>query len=182
MTYRRLTLALSCLLVALALSPARVEAQNCTAAVPAGSCTASTSATMTVGTVLQLSLTASATTLTPPITADYDAGFVADAGPAATVKSNRAWTLRIAAASAFWTATNTTAGVTARTTKPAADLQWSTSPVGSFVGVTVGGTTFTSGAATAGATTTIAYHTLYNWTLDTPGAYKLVVVLTLSAP
>ena len=50
------------------------------------------------------------------------------------------------------------------------------------MGVTVVGTTFTSGAATAGATTTIAYHTLYSWVLDTPGAYKLVVVLTLSAP
>ena len=180
MTYRSLALPLSCVLVALGVAPARAAAQTCSAAVPAGSCTASTTTTMTVGTVLQLSLSASATTLTPPGTADYDAGFVADNGPTATVKANGAWTLRIAAASAFWTATNTTAGVTARTTKPAADLQWSTG--GSFVGVTVAGTTLASGSATAGATTTIGYHTLYGWALDTPGAYSLVVVVTLSAP
>jgi hypothetical protein len=179
-TSRRLTLTLSCFLVALGLAPPRVAAQTCSAAVPAGSCTATTSTSMTVGTVLELSLTASATTLTPPATGDYDAGFVADIGPVATVKSNRAWTLKIAAASPFWTATNTTAGVTARTTKPAADLQWSTGAV--YAGLTVAGTTLKSGAATAGNVTTILYHTLYSWVLDTPGAYKLVVVLTLSAP
>jgi hypothetical protein len=181
-TYRRLAFPVSCILVVLGLAPARVTAQTCSAAIPAGTCTASTTTTMTVGTMLELSLSASATTLTPPGTAQYDAGFVADNGPAATVRSNRAWTLRIAAASAFWTASNTTAGVTARVNKPAADLEWSTSPGGSFVGVTVGGTTFTSGNATGGTATTIVYRTLYSWALDTPGAYSLVVVLTLSAP
>src|SRR6266853_4245582 len=170
---------MSCCLVALGLVPARVAAQNCSAPIPAGSCTASTSTTMIVGTVLQLALSASSTTLTPPTTAGYDAGFVADNGPAATVKSNRSWALRIAAAAAFWTASNTTAGVSARVNKPAADLQWSGSPGGPFAGVTVVGTTFTSGSATGGTTTTISYHTLYNWMLDTPGAYSLVVVLTL---
>jgi hypothetical protein len=137
---------------------------------------------MTVSTVLNLSLSASATILTPPTTAAYDAGFVADNGPVATVMANRSWTLRISAASAFWTATNTTAGVTARVNKPAADLQWSTSPGGPFAGVTVAGTTLTSGNATGGATTTLSYRTLYNWVLDTPGAYALAVVLTLTAP
>lgn len=182
MTHRRLALSMSCWLMAFALMPARVAAQNCSAAVPTGTCTASTSASMAVGTILQLSLNASATTLTPPGTAEYDAGFMADNGPAATVKSNRAWTLRIAAGAAFWTATNTTVGVTARVNKPAADLQWSTSAGGPFVGTTVAGTTLTSGAATAGTTATVFLRTLYNWVLDTPGAYKLVVVVTLSAP
>ena len=182
MTHRRLVLQVWCLLLALGLVPGRAAAQTCSAAVPAGTCTASTSTTMTVGTVLQLSLSASATILTPPVTAGYDAGFVADNGPAATVKCNRSWTLRIAAGSALWTASNTTAGVTARTTKPASDLEWSTAPAGSFTGVSVAGTTFTSGGATGGTTSTIYYHTLYSWTLDTPGAYSLVVVLTLTAP
>jgi hypothetical protein len=183
-TYRRLILSLPCLLVGLGVAPGSVAAQTCSAAVPAGTCTASTSTTITVGTVLQLSLSASATTLTPPTTAGYDAGFVADNGPATTVMANRSWTLRITAGSAFWTASNTTPGVTARVNKPAADLQWSTSPGGSFTGVTVAGTTFTSGGGTppAGTTTTIAYRTLYSWVLDTPGAYSLVVLLTLTAP
>lgn len=182
MIHRGLTLPASCLLVALGLLPAVTAAQTCSAAIPAGSCTASTTTTMVVGTVLQLALSASSTILTPPATAGYDAGFVADNGPGTTVKSNRSWTLHIAAGSALWTASNTTAGVTARVNKPAADLQWSTSPGGPFAGVTVVGTTFTSGSATGGKTTTIYYHTLYSWTLDTPGAYSLVVVLTLTAP
>lgn len=181
MTYRRLALALSCFLAALGLAPARVAAQTCSAAVPAGSCTASTTTTMTVGTVLQLSVSAGATTLTPPATADYDAGFVADNGPTLTVKSNRSWSVRVAAASAFWTATNTTAGVTARTTKPAADLQWAVAVGGPFAGMTTAGTTLGS-IATAGTTGSIFFHTLYDWALDTPGAYKLVVVFTLTAP
>ena len=181
MTQRRISAALY-VLMACAFAPATAIAQTCSAAVPNGSCTASTTTTMTAGTILQLSLGASATTLAPPGTAGYDAGYVADNGPATTVKANRSWTLKIAAGSALWTATNTTPGVTARANKPASDLQWSTSPGGPFTGTTVAGATFTSGNATGGTTTTIYYHTLYDWTLDTPGAYALVVVLTLSAP
>ncbi len=182
MTQRRLALPLLCLLVAVGLAPAHLAAQNCTATTPNGTCTASTTTTMTAGTILQLSLSAGATVLTPPATATYDAGFVADNGPSATVKSNRAWTLRIAAGAATWTAANTTAGVTARANKPAADLQWGTSPAGPFTGATVAGATLASGNATGGATTTLSFRTLYDWTLDTPGAYSLVVRLTLSAP
>ena len=137
---------------------------------------------MTVGTVLNLSLSASTTILTPPTTATYDAGFVADNGPTATVMANRSWTLTISAASAFWSATNTTAGVTARVNKPAADLQWSTSPGGPFADVAVAGATFNSGTATGGAATTLSFRTLYDWVVDTPGAYALAVVLTLTAP
>ena len=182
MTPRRLALPLLCLVVAVGLAPAQLAAQNCTATTPAGTCTASTTTTMTAGTVLELSLNAGATVLTPPTTASYDAGFVADNGPAATVRANRAWTLRIAAGAATWTAANTTAGVIARANKPAADLQWATSPAGPFAGATVAGATLASGNATGGATTTLSFRTLYDWALDTPGAYSLVVRLTLSAP
>lgn len=160
----------------------RAAAQTCSAPVPAGTCTASTTTTMTVGTVLQLALTASATPLTPPATADYDAGSVPDNGPATTVKSNRSWTVHIAAAAATWTAANTQPGVAARPNKPAGDLQWSTSVAGSFAGITVGGATAVAGVATAGTTTNFYFHTLYSWSLDTPGAYALAVVFTLTAP
>ena len=182
MTDRRLAFPVACVLLAFGLVPGRAAAQTCSAAIPAGTCTANTTTTMTAGTVMQLSLSASATTLTPPSTAGYDAGFVADNGPTATVKSNRAWTMGIAAASALWTATNTTPGVVARVNKPAADLEWSTSAGGPFAGVAVAGTTLTTGTATAGTTASIFFRTLYSWVLDTPGAYRLVVVVTLSAP
>jgi hypothetical protein len=181
-TQRRLALPLAALLVAVGLAPVRVAAQLCNATTPNGTCMASTTTTMTAGTILELSLSTGATVLTPPSTAGYDAGFMADNGPTATVKSNRAWTLRIAAGAATWTATNTTGGVTARANKPAADLQWSASPAGPFAGATVAGADLATGNATGGAATTLSFRTLYDWTLDTPGAYSLVVRLTLSAP
>jgi len=162
--------------------PAVAAAQSCSAPIPAGSCTASTTTTMNAGTVLQLTLAVSSTALTAPATADYDAGVVADNGPATTVKSNRSWTLHIAAAAAAWNASNTQPGVAARVNKPASDLEWSTSPVGSFGGLTVGGVTAVTGGATSGTATSFYFKTLYSWTLDTPGAYSLPVVFTLTAP
>jgi hypothetical protein len=179
---RRGSVALWLALAATAGIVGRAGAQTCSAPTPNGSCTASTTTTMTVGTVLQLALSASATALTSPGTAEYDAGLVADNGPAATVKANRAWTLHIAAAAATWTAANTQPGVVARSNKPASDLQGSTSSGGSFAGMTVGGVVAGTGGATGGTTTTFYFHTLYSWSLDTPGAYALPVVFTLTAP
>lgn len=182
MNARRLLRSMPWILGVVALAPATAAAQTCNAATPAGNCTASTTTTMTAGTILQLSLSASSTILTPPGTAGYDAGFVADNGPTTTVKCNRSWTLKVAAAGPFWTATNTTPGVTARANKPASDLQWSSSPAGPFVGTAVAGATLKSGSATGGTSTTIYYRTQYAWLLDTPGTYALVVIMTLSAP
>jgi hypothetical protein len=182
MSRARLAWGLASLLGAAAVAPASVAGQSCSAATPNGSCTASTTTTLTAGTLLQLTVSASSTLLTPPGTAAYDAGFVADNGPTATVKSNRSWTLKIAAGQALWTATNTTPGVTARANKPASDLQWSSAPAGPFTAMTVAGATLGSGNATAGTTTAVYFRTLYGWLLDTPGAYSLAVVVTLSAP
>ena len=103
-------------------------------------------------------------------------------GPIATVKSNRAWRLQLSGAAATWTATNTQPGVAARPNKPTTDLQWSTAVGGPFAGLTSVPVTAVSGAATAGATTNFYYHTLYNWTLDTPGSYALTVVFTIVSP
>ena len=170
------------LVVSLGLAPTVAVAQTCSSPIPNGSCTDNTTTTMTAPAVLQLALTASATALTAPATADYDAGFVADNGPTATVKCNRSWTLRIAAGAALWTATNTVPGVTERANKPAADLQWSIAAGGPFAGLTVAGVTAKTGGATASTVTPIYFHTLYSWTLDTPGAYWIVAVFTLTAP
>src|SRR2546426_12574750 len=59
-----------------------------------------------------------ATTLTNPVEAAFDAGFQDDAGPTATVKSNRPWNLTIASLAATWTGTNG-----GRAEKGAADAQ-----------------------------------------------------------
>lgn len=165
--------------------PARAAAQTCTASSPPASpwtCAVSTSTSLTIGDVMQLALSSAATALTAPAVADYDAGFVADNGPTATVKSNRAWRLQISAAAATWTAANTEPGVTARAAKPAGDLQWGTAGGGPFTPLAVAATTSASGSATATTTADYFFRTVYDWTVDTPGAYSLTVVFTLVAP
>jgi len=172
-------------LVALAL-PQRAHAQSCTATKFLGffwfGCNINTTATMTVGTVMQLTLSGTTTTLTPPTVAGYTAGFMADNGPTATVRCNQAWHLQIASAATTWTATNTVAGITARPNKPSTDLQWSLAANGTFAGLTTTAVTVTNGTATAGTATNFFYHTLYGYAVDTPGKYTLAVVYTLISP
>jgi len=176
-TFRNLALSL-----ALTVLAEGAAAQSCSAPVPNGSCPVNTSATLTVPDVMQLTLTSTSTALTAPATADYDAGFVANTGPTATVKSNRAWRLQISAGAATWTASNTQPGVNARANKPGADLQWGTAAGGPFTAASVTPATANSGSATAGTPTSFFFHTLYGWGVDTPGAYSLPVVFTLLAP
>jgi hypothetical protein len=163
-------------------APVEAAAQTCTAPIPAGTCSVTTSVTLTVGKVLQLTLSATNTTLTAPSEADYDAGFVADAGPTATVQSNAPWVLQVSAAAATWTAASTEPGVSARANKPAGDLLWATAAGGPFTALSTAAVTAGSGVPTAGIIPAFFYRTAYDWTLDTPGAYSLTVVFTLTAP
>ena len=165
---------------ALLLRPAWVQAQTCNAPIPNGTCsTPSTTTTLTVGTVLQLTLGSSTSPLRVPLWADYAAGFVADNGPIATVQANRPWKLQISAAAATWTAVNTVPGVIARPTKPAADLRWGLAVGGPFTPLSTTIADAATGPATASATVNLFYRTMYSWALDTPGAYSLTVVFTL---
>jgi len=161
-----------------------VAAQTCTAPGGGGACsTASIAATMTVGAVVQLTLSTTSTALTAPGSVDYDAGFVANVGPSATVQCNTTCRLQISAATALWSATTTVVSAPARTTKPAADLTWSTSVGGTFAGLSTSPATVQSIPATGGSTpVNLFYRTKYAWGLDTPGNYSLTVVFTLAAP
>lgn len=160
--------------------------QTCTASVSggAGNCsTAPITATMTVNAVVQLTLSTTSTTLTAPGSVDYDAGFVANTGPSATVQCNTTCRLQISSATALWAATTTVVSAPARTNKPASDLTWSTSAGGSFTGLTTSPVTVQSIGATGGsAPVNLFYRTAYAWGLDTPGNYSLTVVFTLAAP
>jgi hypothetical protein len=137
---------------------------------------------MTAGKVVLVVMSTGSTTLAAPTPAAFDAGFNATTGPTITLSANAAWTLHIRASSALWTATNTSPGAPARTTKPAADLKWSTSSGGTFSPLTTSDATLVAGSATASSATTLFFQTLYGWTLDTPGNYSLAVVLTLTSP
>jgi hypothetical protein len=162
---------------------AGLDAQaQCTASGSPASCSQSGSVSMTAGRVVRLQMSAGSTSLTAPTTADFDAGVNSTTGPTLTVSANAAWTLHIRAASALWTATNTTTGVAARVNKPAADLEWSTASNGTFTALSTTDTNLVSGPATASSATTLYFQTLYNWALDTPGNYSMSVVLTLTSP
>jgi hypothetical protein len=162
-------------------TPAVISGQ-CTANGAPANCNQTGSVSMTAGRVVRLQMSAASTALTAPTPADFDAGFNATTGPTFTVSANAAWTLHLRASTALWTATNTSAGAPARTNKPAADLKWSTSSNGAFSALTTTDVNLVTGSATASSATTLYLQTLYNWTLDTPGAYGLTVVLTLTSP
>ncbi|HEY1951166.1 MAG TPA: hypothetical protein VGG76_00040 [Gemmatimonadaceae bacterium] len=164
-----------------AMSPATGGAQ-CTASGAPASCGVPGSVSMTAPRVVRLQMSPGSTSLTAPTPADFDAGFNATTGPTLTISANSGWTLHIRAAAATWSATNTSPGAPARTTKPAADLEWSTSVSGPFTTFTTSDATLVSGVATASTATTLYFQTLYAWTLDTPGNYSMSVVLTLTSP
>jgi hypothetical protein len=137
---------------------------------------------MTAGRVIRLQVSAASTPLTAPTPADFDAGFNSTTGPSLTVSANAPWTLNLRASTAFWAATNTSPGAPARTTKPAADLKWSTASNGTFNALSTTDVLLVGGSATASSATTLYFQTLYAWALDTPGNYSLSVILTLTSP
>jgi hypothetical protein len=170
------------LALALAVSTVPGAAQNCTGRGSAASCSVTGPISIAIGRATHLTVAPVVTPLTTPTPAHYDAGFAATNGPTLTMRANSAWSLAISSATATWTATNTNPEA-ARTNKPASDQRWSTSAMGVFTALgTTPSTVATGAGATAGANVSLFYRTLYSWGLDTPGAYSLQVVFTLTAP
>ncbi len=134
-------------------------------------CALNVSATASINSVARLSISTTATTLTTPATSDFGTGAgVNSAGPSVTVKANAGYTLTASAASATWTGGGGN--------KPATDLKMkvnggSLTALGQVAQTTIG---------TTGTTYTIGYNAIYNWTVDVPGTYSLVVNYTLTAP
>jgi hypothetical protein len=150
----------------------------------AGTCNTTNTASVTVGALVKLGMTTSATALTNPTADDVAAGNVlADAGPSFTIKANRSWTLKIKSQNAAsWTYVGSDAGV-----KPIGDLAWSTASGGTFAAITAADATFTSGASSTNGTAAQAFFKT-SWANDftsasnAPGTYSLPIVFTLTAP
>src|SRR5438309_10763487 len=96
MTYTRLSLAAAVLLAATITTQA--AGQACTG----NNCSVNNAASVSVPSVMRLTLSTAATTLTNPTETAFDAGFQDDAGPTATVKCNRPWNLTIASQAGTW--------------------------------------------------------------------------------
>ena len=152
----------------LALSHAAEAQQTCDGG---ATCAHNVSATASINSVARLSISTTATTLTTPATSDFGtATGVNSAGPTITVKANTGYTLTASAASSTWTGGGSN--------KPSTDLKMkvnggSLTALGQVAQNTIG---------TTGTTYTIGYNTIYNWTVDVPGTYSLVVNYTLTAP
>jgi hypothetical protein len=149
-----------------------------------GSCNTTNTASVTVGALVKLGMTAATTTLTAPTADDIDGGAViANSGPSFTIKANRSWTLKIKSQNATnWTYAGPNAGV-----KPISHLAWSTAAGGTFAAITGSDATFASGAsASNGAAAQAFFRT--TWLADfadasnQEGSYSLPIVFTLSAP
>src|SRR3989442_880816 len=75
----------------------RASAQTCSG----NPCSVTNAASVTVGTMLKLSLSSTSTTLTSPDTTSFNQGHQDDLSAlTATVKSNRAWSLKISGGTA----------------------------------------------------------------------------------
>ena len=179
---RRIRLCAAVVTIVGAFARPSMAAAQCTASGAPATCNLPGSVSMTAGRVVRVQVSAGSTALTAPTPTDFDAGFNSTTGPLLTVSANAAWMLHIRASAALWTATNTSPGAPARTTKPAADLQWSTASNGTFNALTTTDVLLVGGSATASSATSLYFQTLYNWTLDTPGNYSLAVILTLTSP
>jgi hypothetical protein len=150
----------------------------------AGSCNTTNTASVTVGALVKLGMSAATTSLTAPTADDIDAGAViANSGPSFTIKANRSWTLKIKSQNATnWTYAGPNAGV-----KPIGDLAWSTAVGGTFAAITSADATFTSGASASNGTAAQAFFRT-TWVADfadasnREGSYSLPIVFTLSAP
>jgi hypothetical protein len=165
----------SAILVGLFAFSRAADAQTCPVNASPFHCTVGVSASATVNRVAQLSITTTTTTLTTPKSTDFGkAAGVNTTGPTVTVKTNTGYALTASATG--WTGTG-------NTSKPLSDLKMSVSVNGGAAGaLTALGTVGTSSSGTASTTYAIGYNTIYNWTVDKPGSYSLVVKYSLTAP
>jgi hypothetical protein len=150
----------------------------------AGTCNTTNTASVTVGALVKLGMSAATTSLTAPTADDIDVGAViANAGPTFSIKANRSWTLKIKSQNATdWTYAGSNSGV-----KPISHLAWSTAVGGTFAAITNSDATFVSGAASTNGTAAQAFFRT-TWVGDftdvsnREGSYSLPIVFTLSAP
>jgi hypothetical protein len=150
----------------------------------AGTCNTTNTATLTIGALVKLGMSANTTSLTSPTADQVDVGAtVADAGPTFTVKANRSWTLNIKSGNAAnWTYVGSFGGV-----KAIGDLTWANAVAGTYAAITASDAVFTSGASSSNGTAAAAffktnYPAGFTNAANAPGTYSLPIIFTLTAP
>lgn len=170
-TKRRTRIALCLAAAGVVFGAGTASAAECTDRV----CTATNTVQVHVGTILRLSLQGSPVVLSTVSSETIQSGGQANAGPSAIVRSNGSWKLHISAAQEIWTPMDSSA----RLDKPATDLTWSTSATDGFSSLSTGPEQAAQGGPTSSTMLPLYYRTRFAPATDTPGAYSLVVRLTL---
>jgi len=169
---------------AVAMSAQVAAAQSCSITSTAAgtlSCTVVSTHSFTMPSLLQLTMSGftSGTNMTlaaPTAMSDYSTPTIQmpTTGPSYQVAANRNYKVQISANAASF------AGPYA---KPAGDLAWSTSAVGTFTPLTTTPADISTGTPTTlSAAVGVFYKTTYNFATDVPGSYSLGVTFTLVAP
>lgn len=152
-----------------------LHAQSCDATV---SCSVVNTASVTIGDMFRLTLDGATTSLSAPVIGDFDGSGTAslnDAGPTATVQSNRDWKVTVVGGTATFTGNTFN--------KSATHMTWEAAGAGGSYANNMGtAATLFSGNATSGESKQIMYRTNWNLASDGPGAYALAVQFTVSAP
>lgn len=177
MKFARLA-ATAALLAVASTAQAQAVTQQCTGTATgiAAGCSVTNTVTSTVPYIARLILSQAATSLAAPTAADFGtaAGVVTPAAVTLEVRSNSKYTVTAAAAAANFSGGSGNKLASSLTFTTDASTYAPVAGTGSTVG--------SSASATASTIYTIGYKTLYDWTIDTPGAYTLGIVYTLTAP
>lgn len=170
------------LVVGAALGASPLSGQTCLATGANATCAVNATTSLTAPTLLRLTVGAASSPFGAITSTNYDDGYSRIPGPTVTVKANQTWQVQISSTAAFWTAVTTDPLNPARATKPRSDLLWATTVNGSYAAVSGAGATIGSGGGTAG--TVVPFYLQSNWdyALDTPGNYSIVVTFTLVSP
>ncbi|MDQ8155307.1 MAG: hypothetical protein P3B98_11665 [Gemmatimonadota bacterium] len=183
---KRLLLLSSVLATAIFAAPA--SAQTCSIASTSASavnCTVGTTLSMTMPSLMKLTLSGTAVTLTAPAAiSDFDASTglssTTTTGPTFSVRSNRSYRVQVHADAATFSHTAPSGAATYN--KPIADVEYLIDG-GTPVTLTTSATDIGSGSAVSNSTAVqVAYKTAFDITKDQPGAYSLGVTFTLVAP
>jgi hypothetical protein len=166
----------------------------CEATAPAPAvptCSRTTTATAVVPQILRVELSTLTTAMAAPDVPQFDSTRVATSldqlplttGPLVTIKSNRAWNLKIAATEPnFAFVADAVYLVSRSTVKAASDVAWSTAPGSGFVPLSATTPSDVKSSASGGsyAQFTMYYRTKWEYATDAPGLYALNISYTIT--
>ncbi|HEY4733804.1 MAG TPA: hypothetical protein VIH53_04570 [Gemmatimonadaceae bacterium] len=147
-------------------------------------CTTTHSVTVTVGGLISLALSSSATGLTTPSATNISGGAtLQDPGPSLTISANQAWTVNIRSL----TPTNWNYAGSAGGVKPIRELAYSTSAGGVYTPITNTDALFISGdAAASGLVQASFFRTTwvpgFGAPSNAPGVYSQQIAFTITSP